>query len=95
MKKTTMAVAVLSILASSAFAGDAARKESEKVFEMKDGSTLYIFRDKKMAMEDKHGRAMRMKPGHVMETKDGQQLIMMGDEVARLDWLLKEGHAGN
>lgn len=95
MKKSIMTVAVLSILASSAFAGDAARKEAEKAIEMKDGSTLYIFKDKKMAMEDKYGRATRMKPGHVMETKDGQRLIMVGDEVARLDSLLKDGHAGN
>lgn len=94
MNKRILTAAFLSILASSAFAGDAARKEAEKVIEMKDGSTLYIFKDKKMAMEDKHGRATRMKPGHVMETKSGDKLIMVGDAVARLDWLLKDGHVG-
>lgn len=92
MKKSIIAIVALSVLASSAFAGDAARKEAEKVIEMKDGSTLYIFKDKKMAMEDKNGRTTRMKQGHVMETKSGEQIIMIGDEVARLDWLLKEGH---
>lgn len=94
MKRNILIAAILSGLISTAFAGDEARKNAEKVIEMKDGSTLYIFKDKKMSMEDKVGRAVRMKPGHVMETKDGQQLIMVGDEVARLDWLLKEGHGG-
>lgn len=95
MKQIIMVIIALSVLASSAFAGDAARKDAEKVIEMKDGSTLYIFKNKKMAMEDKFGRATRMKEGHVMETKDGQRIIMLGDEVARLDSLLKEGHSGN
>lgn len=92
MKKSIVAAVILSSVLSAAFAGDEARKNAEKVFEMKDGSTLYIFKDGKMAMEDKVGRAKRMKPGHVMETKDGQRLIMVGDEVARLDSLLHEGH---
>jgi hypothetical protein len=95
MKRNILIAAILSGLLSTAFAGDEARKNAEQVIEMKDGSTLYIFKDKKMAMEDKVGRAVRMKSGHVMETKDGQQLIMVGDEVARLDWLLKKGHADN
>jgi predicted lipoprotein with Yx(FWY)xxD motif len=95
MKRNILVAAILSGLISTAFAGDAARAAAEKVIEMKDGSTLYIFKDKKMSMEDQYGRATRMKPGHAMETKDGQQLMMVGDEVARLDWLLKEGHTDN
>lgn len=95
MKRSILIAAILSSLLSTAFADDEARNTAEKVIEMKDGSTLYIFKDKKMAVEDKVGRATRMKPGHVMETRDGQQLVMVGDEVARLDWLLKEGHADN
>jgi hypothetical protein len=31
------------------------------------------------------GRVTRMQPGHAMETKDGQRIIMVGDEVARLE----------
>ena len=38
-------------------------------------------------MEDKLGRAKRMEPGQVMETKDGQKVIMIGDEVMRVDSL--------
>jgi hypothetical protein len=57
----------------------------EKSIELKDGSTVYIFKDGKMGMEDKYGRATRMKKDTVMETKDGQKIIMHGDEVMRLD----------
>ena len=92
MKKGTIAAIVLSTFMSAALADDAARKEAEKVIEMKDGSTLYIFKNKKMAMQDKYGRATRMTPGHVMETRDGQQIIMIGDEVAYLNFLIKKDH---
>jgi hypothetical protein len=42
-----------------------------------------------MGMEDKMGRAVRMKHGEVMETKDGQKIMMHGDEVMRLDSILR------
>ena len=88
-------IAVLSTAgATTAFAGDAARTEAKQVIELKDGSTVYIFKDGKMAMEDKAGRATRMKKDTVMETKDGQKIIMHGDDVMRLDSLLKQGHVG-
>ena len=47
-----------------------------------------------MGMEDKLGKAVRMKPGHVMETKDGQKLIMVGDEVAHLETILRGNYRG-
>lgn len=94
LKKMLMVVAT-SALASTAFAGDAARAEARQVIDLKDGSTLYIFKDGKMAMEDKFGRATRMKKDIVMETKDGQKIIMHGDEVARLETLLRQGHEGH
>ncbi|MBL8437146.1 MAG: periplasmic Cu(I)/Cu(II)-binding protein CopK, partial [Zoogloeaceae bacterium] len=79
MLKKLLMVAAMSAVATAAFAGDAARAAAEKTIELKDGSTLYIFKDGKMAMEDKFGRATRMKQGHVMETKDGQKIMMHGD----------------
>ncbi len=94
MLKKLLMVAAMSAVATAAFAGDAARAAAEKTIELKDGSTLYIFKDGKMAMEDKFGRATRMKQGHVMETKDGQKIMMHGDEVMRLDSLLRQGHEG-
>lgn len=85
-KKVLIAVAS-SMVVLSAFAVDASKVE--KSVELKDGSTVYLFKDGKMAMEDKLGRVVRMKEGHVMETKDGQRVIMIGDEVARLDSVFK------
>ncbi len=93
MLKKLLMVAVMSAVATSAFAGDAARAAAEKTIELKNGSTIYIFKDGKMAMEDKFGRASHMKKGVVMETKDGQKIMMHGNEVMRLESLLKEGHA--
>ena len=42
---------------------------------------VYIFKDGKMAMEDKLGRAVRMKKDTVMETKDGQKIIKQAAAV--------------
>jgi len=93
LKKLLMVVA-MSAVAATAFASDAARANAEKIIELKDGSTVYLFKDGKMAMEDKSGRAKRMDKDVVMETKDGQKIMMHGDEVMRLDSLLKQGHSG-
>ncbi|SBT09247.1 Copper resistance protein K [Candidatus Accumulibacter aalborgensis] len=93
LKKLLMVVA-MSAVAASAFASDAARDQAEKVIELKDGSTVYLFKGGKMAMEDKSGRAKRMDQDVVMETKDGQKIIMHGDEVSRLDSLLKQDTRG-
>lgn len=91
--RTKILLAILgSSVALSAFAVDAGNVQ--KAIELKDGSTVYLFKDGKMGMEDKFGRAVRMKEGHVMETKDGQRIIMVGDEVARLDTILHLQHRG-
>jgi len=74
----------LSLLLSglSAFAID--REGIERSIQLKDGSTVHVFKDGKMAMEDKLGRPLRMKPGQTMQTTDDQSMTMKGDEVARL-----------
>ena len=56
---------------------------------LKDGSTVYIFKDGNMAMEDKLGRVVSMNQGHVMQTRDGQSIAMVGNQTARLDCFLK------
>lgn len=95
MWKKLLMVAALSAFSLTSLASDEARAAAKQVIELKDGSTLYIFKDGKMGMEDKYGRATRMKPDTVMETKDGQRIIMHGDEVMRLERLLQpEGHRG-
>ncbi|PKO86386.1 MAG: copper resistance protein CopK [Betaproteobacteria bacterium HGW-Betaproteobacteria-12] len=98
MLKIFLMVAAISTVATSAMAVDAA--QVEKSIPLKNGATVYIYKDGKMAMEDQVGRPARMKEGQVMETKDGQKLMMHGDEVVRLQSLKQlEGgtteHAGH
>ena len=50
---------------------------------LKDGSTLLIFKDGKMSMRDSRGRVHSMKEGVTMETKDGQVIVMRGNEIWR------------
>ncbi len=95
MLKKMLVVVAMSAVAVTAFANDYARREAKQVVELKDGSTVYVFNDGKMAMESKYGRAVRMDPGMVMETKDGQKITMVGDEVARLDSLLWQDNRSN
>lgn len=93
LKKMLMVVA-MSTVAVSAFANDAARAEAKQVIDLKDGSTVYVFKNGKMAMENRYGHATRMEQNTAMEAKDGQKIMMHGDEVARLDSLLRRGHEG-
>ena len=89
MLKKTLVVIAMSAVAVSAFANDYARRDAKQVVELKDGSTVYVFDSGKMAMESKYGRAVRMDPGMVMETKDGQKIMMHGDELIRLYSILR------
>lgn len=90
MLKKALMVAALGIAITSAFAIDV--EKVEQSIPLKDGSTVYIFKDGKMAMENKFGRAVRMKQGEVMETKDGQKIMMQGDEVVRLNSILRHDY---
>ena len=92
LKKILVAavIAVSSTIALSAFAVDMAKVS--KSIELKDGSTVYIFKDGKMGMEDKLGRPTAMKQGHAMETKDGKKIIMTGNEIWRVQELLHSTH---
>ena len=87
MFKKMLIVVAGSMVALSALAVDTSKVE--KSIELKDGSTVYLFKDGKMGMENKLGKVVHMKAGQVMETKDGQRIIMVGNEVARLETLLK------
>ncbi|NMG29962.1 periplasmic Cu(I)/Cu(II)-binding protein CopK [Aromatoleum evansii] len=91
MKLIASAASVL--IATSAFAVD--QGNVEKSYELKDGSTVYIFKDGKMAMENKVGQAVSMKEGHTMETKDGKKIMMKGNEIWRLDSALHREHQTN
>lgn len=95
MKLNLSAIALAIAVAGTAvpvFARDVLSQEARQTISLKDGSTLYVFKDGKMSMEDKYGRPTRMKAGQVMEAKDGQRLTMVGDEVARLQMLQNQWH---
>ena len=91
LKKVLMIVAISSA-AASAYAVD--MSQVKQSIDLKNGSTVYIFKDGKMGMEDKYGRATYMESGHVMETKDGKKIIMNGNEIWRVDELLHSNHRG-
>lgn len=92
MLKVLATAAAVLFSAHATLAADKANVD--KSIPLKDGSTVYIFKDGKMAMEDKLGRVVPMKPGHVMQTKDGQSILMVGNELARLDWIRKSDLGG-
>lgn len=79
----------------------AAETEATGAIELKDGTTLHIYKDGKMTMEDKVGRPQTMPEGTPMETKNGTIIMMKGNEVWRLyqssdnslvDDLMREHH---
>lgn len=87
MFKQTAIVAALSLIAVSAQAAtDSSIKESVA---LEDGSTVHIFRDGKMGMEDRLGRAFSMPEGHAMGAADGRTITMKGNEVARANRLVQ------
>lgn len=92
MFKTTLSLAAGSLISVSALAAD--MTSVEKSIPLEDGSVVYVFKNGKMGMEDKLGRSTRMKPGHVMKAKDGTTLVMVGDEVMRVESLLLEKKGG-
>jgi len=85
MKKLLIAAALVAVSISS-FAFNMA--DVKEVIPLKDGSTVYVFKDGKMGMESRYGRAAYMKEGEVMEAKDGRKILMVGNEVSRMDYLL-------
>lgn len=92
IKKMLMIAALGMSGATAAYAADAT--QVEKSVELKDGTTLYVFKDGKMSMENQYGNVTTMEPGDIMETKDGKKIIMIGNEVFRLEELLHKDHRG-
>ena len=95
MKSNLFAIALVAAVTATAvpvFARDAAQQEARQVINLKDGSTLFVFKDGKMAREDKFGRVMLLKSGEVLEATDGRKLTAVGNQSGRLDVLLRDGH---
>lgn len=89
---TVAATIALTLLAAPSFAANAAAANAQRMIPLKGGGTLYIFKDGKMAQENKYGRAQRMAVGQTLEAADGQKMAITSDEVARLNWLLRQDH---
>lgn len=66
-----------------AIVGTAYAMEDERVIPLKDGASVVIFQNGKMSMRDKFGRAHAMPEGTIMETADGQKILMKGNEFWR------------
>ena len=95
MKATLSALALALAAAGAAvpaFARDALPQSAQQALNLKDGSTLYVFKDGKMAKADRFGRAAYLKQGEMLDLADGRKVTAVGNEVARLDGLLNEGH---
>ncbi len=86
--------AALAGIAAPAFADDAGKQVAKEVIKLKDGSTLYVFKDGKMAKENKIGKVVQLKSGEILEAVDGRKVIAVGNETGPLNSLKKEGHGG-
>lgn len=94
MKSQIVIAALLSALSVPAFAGHAAAKAAKEMVPLADGGTLYIFKDGKMAQESRFGRAVYLNVGASVSTKDGRNIAITSNEVARLGSLLQKEHGG-
>ena len=92
MKYQFAIVALLSTLSVPAFAGDYVSQAVKETVPLADGGTLYIFKDGKMAQENRFGRAVNQTIGTSVTTKDNRNIAITSNEVARLGSLLKQGH---
>lgn len=93
MYKEIAFAAFTSVASLCTFAAD--MSDIAKSYELKDGSTLHVFKDGKMGMENRFGRAVSMKEGQVMETKDSTKITTKGNEVFRLDAVLNKDRRGH
>lgn len=82
---TTIRTAILTTtLALGLAAASAVRADADvKEVPLKDGTTLLIYKDGKMAHRDNKGRVVQMKEGTQMVTKDGTVIKMIGNEIWR------------
>lgn len=95
MKLNLTAVALLLAVAGAPAPASARHQlalESPRAVDLKDGGILYVFKDGKMAKENKYGRVESLGKGAVLEAADGRTVTVVGNEAAKLDNLLNDGH---
>ena len=83
MKRDNMSRILLAMMFSIGVSGAAFAANDSREVAMKDGGSLIIYKDGKMAMRDSKGKTKSMKPGMVMETADGRKFTMRGNELWR------------
>ncbi|MGH8789622.1 MAG: periplasmic Cu(I)/Cu(II)-binding protein CopK [Cupriavidus necator] len=91
--KNNLAIAALTLVSLSASAAD--RSDIVKSYALRDGSTVHVFKDGKMGLENPFGRAVSVKEGQMLEAKDGTRITMKGNEVLRLDHVLNVDRRGH
>ncbi len=84
MMRTIATLALGSLITYTAAAQGIDPKDYERSIELKNGGTVYVFKDGRMAYEDKLGRAVRVKTGEVLETRKGDKLTVRSDDEGRL-----------
>ena len=92
MKKSLLA---FGFLALSTLASAQAAKEPAQTFDLKDGGTVVVMKDGKMAHMDAAGKRVSMKDGTTMHGKDGAMLMMKNDAIWKQiseHGTLKPGH---
>jgi len=90
--KTIVAFTTLALATSMTFASDAARDAAKEMVPLRDGGTLFLFKDGTMAKQDAYGNASYIKKGEVLETADGKKIPVTSNEVARMHSLTIQGH---
>lgn len=58
-------------------------------YALDDGSTLHLFENGKMGMENRLGFAVFMDENAPMKRQDGRQIRMQGNEVARVSQIVR------
>lgn len=92
MLKKMLVIVAMSAVSVFAVAGQIdARNAATRTIELQDGSIVYVFKSGKMAVENAKGTAVSTKAGTILKAKDGSDVTMVGNDVARLDVLRKKG----
>jgi hypothetical protein len=90
--KLKNALLILAIAAAPVFAMDAQPSNLSKTVPLKGGETLYVFKDGRMAKANQFGRPVFLKQGEILTPIDGQPIAAVGNEIAQLSGLIRQGH---
>lgn len=75
-------IAATALIATSAWADD--KGTVVETFKLKDGSTVNVYEDGKTAVVDNVGRPVVKEEGAMVETVDGETVMLKGNEIWRL-----------